>query len=53
MIAELIANLRRAYKLRRHRRYLRKLRAMSVVLSAPKDDERSSIEAWNRIMRAR
>jgi len=53
MMAELITNLRRAYKLRRHRRYLRKLRAMGVVLSAPKADERSSIESFNRIMRAR
>jgi len=50
MLTELIANLRRAYKLRRHRRYLRKLRAMSVVLSAPKDDERSSITIHKRIV---
>ena len=46
----LIDRIRRAYKLRRHRRYLRKLRAMGVMLSAPKDDERSSIEQHRRIV---
>lgn len=50
MLTELIANLRRAYKLRRNARHRRMLRAMGVVLTAPKADERSSIELHKRIM---
>lgn len=45
-----LIKLLRTYRRNRFRAWLRRNR---VILPAPKADERSSIESFNRIMRAR